>query len=609
MTLIVSNNADLRTAIQTAKGSGFTAGTFGDPTIQLNGTATFSLTIPTLGKLTCVTPQEVQYSGYTIEGQSSTLNNSAKLQNTRIFQENIDTPQGIYLPGLVQDLTFNYTSSSLNTNAILSLQNRATRSLTIDTVDFTGSHSGWSSNNGVYMTLTAQGWSSSSPMDTTLTLNKVNVSLTGQSGFTTNTISGGSSFLQVGNNKAKVTVSNSFFDEAGFRNSFNFANYLGKPTGLQTYEITNNNFYRTSNKNVRNEGNSLQNINATLSGNTFQDGSYVDLYGDMSGITFAGQASGGPTTPNTFATIAGGYGIRITETPNTSTGFSNRSPGSIPVFTGTNKFTGSGVALKYVNSATYSSGNPQTFANIPSSADAFEVENNGISRTYQRLFASGQGNDPLILTTGADNVNSWISADDGNDTISSGSGNDCLLGGSGNDTLSGNDGLDILDGGSDNDLLIGGKGNDTLIGGSGADFFAYSNGDNSDTITDFSRTENDQMRLASVAFLSTGTNSTLNSNAYQTIASLAANTTLVNRVTELSNSYTKTAADTVTVNPAGSTAQNGYLFFFDSNTNTSWLYYDTNWRDIDNRQAAIQLTNINTQAAFDAFDHNQFRRA
>ncbi|WP_036298422.1 calcium-binding protein, partial [Methylophilus sp. OH31] len=69
-------------------------------------------------------------------------------------------------------------------------------------------------------------------------------------------------------------------------------------------------------------------------------------------------------------------------------------------------------------------------------------------------------------------------------------------------TLTGNDANNILDGGAGNDTLIGGKGSDTLKGGLGADVFKWGADDlgsagnisnSTDTITDFSITQGDQL--------------------------------------------------------------------------------------------------------------------
>jgi len=71
-------------------------------------------------------------------------------------------------------------------------------------------------------------------------------------------------------------------------------------------------------------------------------------------------------------------------------------------------------------------------------------------------------------------------------------------------TLTGNDANNILDGGAGNDILIGGLGNDTLKGGLGADVFKWGADDlgsagnisnSTDTITDFSLTQGDQLDL------------------------------------------------------------------------------------------------------------------
>lgn len=592
----VNTGTQLRSAIQAIGTS--------DP-IELQGTGSFSSAV-TLGKLSSTNPAPVPYSGYTIQGAGTSAATSATLQDTRIYQQNTDSA---FLPGTVQNLTLNYSSSS-NGRPLLSIEPKGaqtpTQTLTIKNVDFTGTTTGWDGNGNLYMSL--RSFSNTNPLKTTFTLDNVNVSIKGQnSGFTTSPTTGGSAFFHNWNNSGLVTIKDSTFDEGGFRSSFNFYN-TGALASTPTNVISGNTFKRTTNANVRNEGNLLGNVTATLTSNTFQDGSYVDLYGNLTGITFAGKAlpSGSPATPNTFATIAGGYGIRITQTP--GSGISARS-GS-PVFTGQNKFTGNGLALKYVNSASYSAANPNTFVNVSNttgSADAFEVEQNGITRNYQRLFATGQGNDNLFLNSPVNNVNSWISADEGNDTIQSGNANDCLLGGSGNDFLNGNNGLDILDGGSGNDTLTGGNGNDTLTGGTGADVFTYLSGQDSDIITDFNRGETDQMRLGSAGFVGGSTGSTLTASNYTVVNDLASfvpTTVMNNRVTQLKFGYSTASADAFTT----SSAANGYLLFFDTSTNTSWLYYDSDWNTVDGRQKAINLTSITTQAALDNFSFTQFQK-
>ena len=599
----VNTSAALRSAIQAVDSS--------DPIITLAGSGpsvSFS-SVVTLGKQSSTSPAAIAYTGYTIQGAGSSVATSATLQDTRIFQQNVDTPSQVLLPGTVQNLTLNYSSSS-NGNPLLSIETTAARTLTIKNVNFTGTTTGWSSNGNLYMSL--RSFNPSSPLNTTFTLDTVNVSITGQnSGFTTSPKTGGSAFFHNWNNSGLVTIKDSVFDEGGFRSSFNFYNFNAPAsiTAAPVNLITGNTFKRTSNAIVRDEGNLLGNVNATLTSNTFQDGAYVDLYGKMDGITFAGKASSGsPTTPNTFATIAGGYGIRITETP--TGGIAARS-GS-PVFTGQNKFTGSGLALKYVNSGSYIAGNPTTFVNVSNTAnssDAFEIEYNGVSRTYQRLIASGQANDNLSFATG--NINSWISADDGNDTIISASGNDYLIGGAGNDTINAQSGNDILDGGTGNDTLTGNTGNDTITGGAGADVFSYSSGQESDIITDFSRAETDQMRLGSASFSGGSLGSTLTSANYTVVTSLASftsTTNMTNRVTQLKFNYSTADADAFLA--SGATAVVGYLLFFDSTTSKSWLYFDTDWRSsgIGSRQSAIQLSNIQTQAALDNFTFSDFQK-
>lgn len=80
---------------------------------------------------------------------------------------------------------------------------------------------------------------------------------------------------------------------------------------------------------------------------------------------------------------------------------------------------------------------------------------------------------------------------------------DRITGNDGDNTLSGNEGDDTLDGGGGNDILYGGKGKDRLTGGAGADTFAFtdildSRPDNSDTISDFNRSQHDKIDLSRI---------------------------------------------------------------------------------------------------------------
>lgn len=82
-----------------------------------------------------------------------------------------------------------------------------------------------------------------------------------------------------------------------------------------------------------------------------------------------------------------------------------------------------------------------------------------------------------------------------------------LTGNEFDNALTGNAGANILDGGMGNDTLIGGLGNDTLTGGLGADVFKWTTSDlvapgnvsdNTDTITDFSIAQKDQIDLRDI---------------------------------------------------------------------------------------------------------------
>ncbi len=87
-------------------------------------------------------------------------------------------------------------------------------------------------------------------------------------------------------------------------------------------------------------------------------------------------------------------------------------------------------------------------------------------------------------------------------------GQQLLDGTTGNDTITANGasyikadaGDDIVAGSSESDLIFGGEGNDTLNGGAGGDIYAYSLGDGSDTIRDYSTkgSENDRLVFTDV---------------------------------------------------------------------------------------------------------------
>ncbi|MFK7754656.1 MAG: hypothetical protein AB8B51_19170 [Sedimentitalea sp.] len=134
------------------------------------------------------------------------------------------------------------------------------------------------------------------------------------------------------------------------------------------------------------------------------------------------------------------------------------------------------------------------------------------------LINGGNSNDTLTGGSGRDTINGGNGIDTvaggaGNDVLTGGAGNDQLSGGAnadtlrgnaGNDTLNGGTGRDVLNGDGGNDVLIGGIGADTLTGSFGADQFRFSQGHSGpntgqfDTITDFSRAQNDRINLASI---------------------------------------------------------------------------------------------------------------
>ena len=406
-----ATSTELRTLIQNAN--------ILDPIINLTALTPNVYSVTTLAKTPSNSSQPaVPFSGYTIQssvalsppaqGASTAAALTREFSNTRIYQQNIDGP---YSPGLIKDVELIYSTGN---DALLSA---TTGNFALSNVRFTGNHSGWAGNGNKYISLTS--FNAATPLNVPLSLTNVSVTISGQNGF--DGTNGGSAFLHSWNNSGAVSITNSSFDESGFASTLNLLGTGALPSG--NYTITNNSFNRTTNalnRTVRPSGNRLQNVNATLSNNIFTQGSYLDLYGNISGITL---------TSNTFTTITNGYGIRITS-PNT---------GAAPTLSGTNVFTGAGLALKYVNSTANTSYTLTTGGTITVG---------GI--TFVNLIAGGQSDDVI---SGTANVADWINGDDGNDSISGLAGNDFILGGAGNDTIEGGIGSDTLNGGTGTDTL------------------------------------------------------------------------------------------------------------------------------------------------------------
>ncbi len=409
----------------------------GDTILLENGTYG---SVRTLAKQTSVAGV-VQASGYAVTGTSEA---GTIIKDTRIFLRNTDGPNG---PGSVANLTLDYTAGGLSDgNPLL----RATSgAFLVRDVTFSGTHTGWNGNGNLYMSLTS--FSATTPITANLTLDDVTVTLKGQSGFNPATGAGGSAFLHSWNNSGNVEILDSTFDEAGFLSSFNILNFAGS-VAAGSVLISGNTFTRSENQTVvRPTGNLLGNVTATLTGNTFENGSYLDLYGVNKLITL---------TSNTFSTIADGFGLRI----------NGPTVGVLPVLAGTNVFSGPGLALKYVDPG------ENKFISLTGTSTV-----NGAS--FTKLTAGGQGNDTLTLAPG---FTDWVSGDDGNDSISTGDLADVLLGGAGNDTLTGGAGNDTVRGGAGNDTInytVGSDGADVIDGGADSDVLALTSGTGNQTLS------------------------------------------------------------------------------------------------------------------------------
>jgi len=437
----------LRSAIQAA-----TSGTQIDLT---GGPNPFSVT--TLAKFPCFDPLQ-RTDIYTIAGPAGTR--TAIVENTRIYQENIDGPYG---PNIVQDLTLNYTSALLNKNAIL----RATAgSRTLNNLAITGQHSGWAGNGGVYMSLaTSSGFN---PISTDLTLSNSTIAVSGQVGT--------ASFMQSWNNAGTVNLTSNIFNEAGLnRGSFHFATmYPGGGAGdgtFGTYNVSGNTF--NGNNTTKSNCNRVESVQeANIIGNTFNSGSYIDLAGDISGVKIQ-------TT--TFNTILNGPGIRFTL--NSSSG--RTLDATMPPTIENNTFTGYGLAVTYNDGPSPTTPSQVTFTGANNTVKA-----GGLAvRTFGRMTAGGSLADSM---SGSGATADWMNGGGGNDTINAGNGSDYVIGGIGSDRI------------------ITGSGQDTML--------YYETNEGGDTITDFSAVGADTLAFRKDAFMPGGSTGTLPNANFSTNA-------------------------------------------------------------------------------------------
>lgn len=147
---------------------------------------------------------------------------------------------------------------------------------------------------------------------------------------------------------------------------------------------------------------------------------------------------------------------------------------------------------------------------------------NGVTVSLETGTATGQGNDTIVNIENISGSNGIdvLTGNAGDNGILGEAGNDQLFGKGGNDYLRGDDGNDILNGGDGDDVLEGSAGNDTLTGGAGADAFVIQSGGGLDTITDFSATLGDTIRIDAASF---GLPSGADASSYVVLGSTAPN--------------------------------------------------------------------------------------
>ncbi|MFN9547263.1 MAG: calcium-binding protein [Cyanobacteriota bacterium] len=452
----VTTSSELRAAIQLASSLD------GTEIIILDSVNAFS--VDTLAKIVCIFPAPYPENGYTIQGNGQTI------ENTRIYQENIDGPYSPWNVVGASDflnplpITFSYTSGGATDGTALL---RATSgSYFLDSLFFTGNHRGWDGNSNLYMSLT--GFDAANPIAADLTLSNSVIEIKGQGNFNPAAPStgGGSAFLHSFNNLGNISLYGNTFDEAEYLSSFNFFNQ-STPWGSAT--VQSNLFTRSSNANVRRRGSRITNANVDLIDNTFENGAFIDVFGDLSGIAFRSDSVTGPGR-SSFNTIDGGFGIRANY--DATQGYVT---GAISVF-GTISFSGNGLPLKYEQ---YSSPAPGVFTLDAGLYGGNILISNSLITDHQVTQASAGGQADDLIDSLPDTSHLWAFGDLGNDTINGATEKDYLDGWIGNDSISGQDGADTILGGVGLDTIAGGAGDDLLLAGDDNDTIAAGAGDDS----------------------------------------------------------------------------------------------------------------------------------
>lgn len=205
--------------------------------------------------------------------------------------------------------------------------------------------------------------------------------------------------------------------------------------------------------------------------------------------------------------------------------------------------------------------------------------------TGNDVIQGGAGEDTLKGSFGDD----AIYGDEGDDFIEAGSGNDTVWSGDDDDYVRGDRGIDLLYGETGSDTIFGGADDDTVSGGTGADIFSYVEGaspvataaqvlaaNGTDTITDFTTTENDGLYVAPLLQLNTGfyADKAFVSGTASGITRAANNVIVVTDVqTGAGGSMTLAEVDTLI---ASLSSMNGSGTLLVNNNGSVQLFYDSN---------------------------------
>ncbi len=279
--------------------------------------------------------------------------------------------------------------------------------LTFSNVVFEGTHTGAVGGNGslpwgLYLDIRS-GNPGGVPDYLGFTLDRVKVTLTGQGSGVGKfnpanlPLTGGSAFLSTQGDT--ITIRDSLFDESGYRNAITIANSTN-------VLVSGNTFTRSSFYGNRYTGEKFVNVGGSITGNTFEHGSYLELYDALRPLKITG---------NVFdLSLCGGFSILFRDS--TTANYATTAAANIDL--SGNVFKGGLVARSEITA-------PSQLILRSATGASNAVVVGSATYDFDRFLVGGLADD--LLGAGGTTERDWISGDIGSDTLTGGGGADAFV--------------------------------------------------------------------------------------------------------------------------------------------------------------------------------------